>query len=190
MDVWGAGCVLFEIMSLFPLFPGADEVDQVNRIHKVVGTPSREILLKLRKHKSTKIDFKFREQKAVGIRHFIPHAPVECVHLIEQTLIYDYSERILSPRACDHKYFDKIRDRHQKAINRKATSAQSQNIVENRNEESSFHRKSIVTPSNEEATVGSKTVGSRQKSKNVVRVEGGMETRSLVKVRFGKTNSS
>jgi renal tumor antigen len=35
MDLWGAGCVFFEITSLYPLFPGTNELDQVNRIHKV-----------------------------------------------------------------------------------------------------------------------------------------------------------
>ncbi|RYG95511.1 hypothetical protein EON65_55875, partial [archaeon] len=35
MDMWGAGCVMFEITSLYPLFPGSNEIDQVNRIHKV-----------------------------------------------------------------------------------------------------------------------------------------------------------
>jgi len=106
MDIWGAGCVLFEITALFPLFPGADEVDQINRIHKVVGTPSREILAKLKKHKSSKIDFKFRAQNGVGIRHFIPHASLECVDLLTQTLKYDYAKRIGSFDACEHDYFD------------------------------------------------------------------------------------
>jgi renal tumor antigen len=27
MDIWGAGCVMFEILSLFPLFPGNNELD-------------------------------------------------------------------------------------------------------------------------------------------------------------------
>lgn len=26
MDIWGAGCIMFEIVSLFPLFPGDNEV--------------------------------------------------------------------------------------------------------------------------------------------------------------------
>ncbi|KAJ1389385.1 kinase-like domain-containing protein, partial [Ochromonadaceae sp. CCMP2298] len=34
MDMWGAGCVMFEITSLYPLFPGSNEVDQISRIHK------------------------------------------------------------------------------------------------------------------------------------------------------------
>jgi renal tumor antigen len=27
MDYWGAGCVFFEILALFPLFPGNNELD-------------------------------------------------------------------------------------------------------------------------------------------------------------------
>lgn len=27
MDIWGAGCIMFEILSLFPLFPGDNEVN-------------------------------------------------------------------------------------------------------------------------------------------------------------------
>lgn len=30
MDMWGVGCVFFEIVSLFPLFPGTNELDQVS----------------------------------------------------------------------------------------------------------------------------------------------------------------
>jgi len=27
MDIWGVGCVMYEILSLCPLFPGEDELD-------------------------------------------------------------------------------------------------------------------------------------------------------------------
>ena len=38
MDIWGIGCVMFETLALFPLFPGSNEADQIERIHKV-GMP-------------------------------------------------------------------------------------------------------------------------------------------------------
>ena len=44
MDIWGAGCVFFEILSLFPLFPGNNELDQINKIHNIMGTPPPELL--------------------------------------------------------------------------------------------------------------------------------------------------
>ncbi len=31
MDMWGVGCVMFEIIALYPLFPGQDELDQIDR---------------------------------------------------------------------------------------------------------------------------------------------------------------
>ncbi|EPY26532.1 renal tumor antigen [Angomonas deanei] len=41
MDIWSAGCVFFEMATLVPLFAGSNEVDQVNRIHSVLGSPRR-----------------------------------------------------------------------------------------------------------------------------------------------------
>lgn len=29
MDIWAAGCVMYEVATLRPLFPGANELDQV-----------------------------------------------------------------------------------------------------------------------------------------------------------------
>jgi len=44
-DMWGIGCVLFETLALFPLFPGSNEADQIERIHKVGGVRYRLIRL-------------------------------------------------------------------------------------------------------------------------------------------------
>eukprot|EP00920_Eleutheroschizon_duboscqi_P032264 GHVT01077833.1.p1 GENE.GHVT01077833.1~~GHVT01077833.1.p1 ORF type:complete len:248 (+),score=21.17 GHVT01077833.1:1108-1851(+) len=37
MDIWGIGCVVFETLALFPLFPGNNEIDQLDHIHTVLG---------------------------------------------------------------------------------------------------------------------------------------------------------
>jgi len=49
MDIWGVGCVIYEILSLSPLFPGKDEKDQIERIHKIMGTPPQGVLAKFKK---------------------------------------------------------------------------------------------------------------------------------------------
>ncbi len=33
--MWSVGCVLAELLTLKPLFPGKAEIDQINRIFKV-----------------------------------------------------------------------------------------------------------------------------------------------------------
>lgn len=39
IDIWGCGCVLFEMITKYPLFNGKGELDQIHRINKVLGTP-------------------------------------------------------------------------------------------------------------------------------------------------------
>ncbi|XP_072346927.1 MAPK/MAK/MRK overlapping kinase-like isoform X6 [Scyliorhinus torazame] len=48
MDIWSTGCVFYEITSLQPLFPGSNEVDQIAKIHEVIGTPNSETLRKFK----------------------------------------------------------------------------------------------------------------------------------------------
>ena len=110
MDLWGAGCVMFEITSLYPLFPGSNEVDQISRIHKVLGTPSQEILQKFKSKGASHISFDFPNQKGLGIPQLIPHAPADGVELMVKLLKYDASERISAREAMRHPYFRDIRE--------------------------------------------------------------------------------
>ncbi|XP_055449163.1 MAPK/MAK/MRK overlapping kinase isoform X7 [Psammomys obesus] len=48
MDLWSAGCVFYEIASLQPLFPGVNELDQISKIHDVIGTPCQKTLTKFK----------------------------------------------------------------------------------------------------------------------------------------------
>ena len=47
MDIWGAGCVLYEIITRVPLFPGSNELDQLHKIHDILGAPSPKLVKKL-----------------------------------------------------------------------------------------------------------------------------------------------
>ena len=39
IDIWAIGCIMAELYTLKPIFPGNDEFDQLNKILSVVGTP-------------------------------------------------------------------------------------------------------------------------------------------------------
>ncbi|CAK71892.1 unnamed protein product (macronuclear) [Paramecium tetraurelia] len=115
MDIWGAGCVLFEITALFPLFPGSNELDQVHRIHNILGTPNPKVLDRFRKHASH-MEINFPSKVGTGLENLIPHAPKDVVDLIKQMLIYDPDERINAKQALRHPYFKELRDLEQQKL--------------------------------------------------------------------------
>lgn len=110
MDLWGAGCVFFEITSLYPLFPGTNELDQINRIHKVLGTPDVALLTKFKQNGAAHVNFDFPPQNGIGITQLIKHSSSQCLNLMMTMLIYDASDRISAREALRHSYFIEIRD--------------------------------------------------------------------------------
>lgn len=44
IDMWSLGCILAELYSGHPIFPGTSETDQLNRIIEVVGMPPHYII--------------------------------------------------------------------------------------------------------------------------------------------------
>lgn len=40
IDMWSAGCILVEMMTLEPIFPGDSSIEQLIEIVKILGTPS------------------------------------------------------------------------------------------------------------------------------------------------------
>ena len=44
IDMWSLGCILSELFTGMPLFPGEDETDQLSCIIEVIGMPSQKVL--------------------------------------------------------------------------------------------------------------------------------------------------
>ena len=39
VDIWSLGCIFLELFLKKPLFPGSDELNQIDRIYGLMGTP-------------------------------------------------------------------------------------------------------------------------------------------------------
>ena len=88
-----------QVLSLYPLFPGANELDQVHKIHNVLGSPCAETLAKLKQHSNSHIDFNFAPQLPQPLKKLLPNCSPECVDLISKLLAYDPDERISARQA-------------------------------------------------------------------------------------------
>ena len=109
MDIWGVGCVFFEVMSLYPLFPGNNELDQIHKIHNIMGTPPTELLNRLKKH-GTHMDFDFPVKQGTGITKLLPHASPDALDLMTKLLTYNPDDRPSAKHALRHPYFREIRE--------------------------------------------------------------------------------
>lgn len=110
MDIWGVACVWFEMLSLYPLFPGEkDEIDQINKIFSIRGSPSESLLEDWKKNASH-IDFNFPKHEGKSIKQLLPHITEECCDLIEKLLVYNPDERLTASAAKNHPYFREFRD--------------------------------------------------------------------------------
>ncbi|PRP76403.1 hypothetical protein PROFUN_15257 [Planoprotostelium fungivorum] len=119
MDMWGVGCVMFEVLSLYPLFPGTNELDQIQRIHNIIGTPPTEVLNKMRR-RSTHMNFNFPPKVGTGIDKLLPNASADCLDLLKKLLAYNPDERLSSRTALKHPYFKDLREAEKRARNSNA----------------------------------------------------------------------
>lgn len=106
MDTWGVGCVFFEVLALFPLFPGKNELDQIQKIHNILGTPA-ESLQKEFQSKATHMEINFPHKQGTGFGKMIAHASVLAKDLIGKMLRYNEHERYSAQQALNHPYFAK-----------------------------------------------------------------------------------
>jgi len=128
MDLFAVGAVCFEIVALFPLFPGKDEMDQIQKIHNVLGTPPPELLARKFKRNASHMDFDFPEKKGTGLERLVPHAEVEVIEIIKKLTRYDPDDRILARQALKDSYFRELRDAEKEAPIATAAPALQQGI--------------------------------------------------------------
>nr|XP_017832827.1 MAPK/MAK/MRK overlapping kinase isoform X4 [Callithrix jacchus]XP_035117444.1 MAPK/MAK/MRK overlapping kinase isoform X4 [Callithrix jacchus] len=114
MDLWSAGCVFYEIASLQPLFPGANELDQISKIHDVIGTPAQKTLSKFKQSRAMNFDFPFK--KGSGIPLLTTNLSPQCLSLLHAMVAYDPDERITAHQALQHPYFQEQRKTEMRAL--------------------------------------------------------------------------
>uniref|UniRef100_A0A8C3W9Z9 MOK protein kinase n=1 Tax=Catagonus wagneri TaxID=51154 RepID=A0A8C3W9Z9_9CETA len=107
MDLWSAGCVLYEIASLQPLFPGANELDQISKIHDIIGTPAEKTLSKFQQSRAMSFDFPFK--KGSGIPALTAGLSPQCLSLLHAMVAYDPDERVTAHQALQHPCFQEQR---------------------------------------------------------------------------------
>ena len=62
------------MVAKYPLFNGVDELDQIHKINKIIGTPKQELLEYFKTHASHmgQDEFNFPSRKGIGFERLLP----------------------------------------------------------------------------------------------------------------------
>lgn len=117
IDIWAVGCIMAELYTFRPLFPGNSEIDEVFKICSVIGTPDKRDWpegFKL----AAAMNFKFPQFSPTSLATLIPNASPEAIALMTDMLRWNPAKRPSAQQALRYPYFQQAPNlRRDQAIN-------------------------------------------------------------------------
>lgn len=111
VDLWSVGCIVAEMYTHRPLFPGSDHVNQLNRILDVAGFPSPKLLSQVNEDARTYLERNPNRQKRVDFKEYFSEIKSDAaIDLIDQMLQLDPNDRFNCERFLEHPYLSKFHD--------------------------------------------------------------------------------
>uniref|UniRef100_A0A8C7F5C5 cyclin-dependent kinase n=1 Tax=Oncorhynchus kisutch TaxID=8019 RepID=A0A8C7F5C5_ONCKI len=107
IDMWGVGCIFYEMAAGRPLFPGSTVEDELHLIFRLLGTPSEDSWPGI----SGVDEFKSYNFPKYKPQPFINHAPrldTEGIELVLSFLKYESKRRISADEAMKQAYFKSL----------------------------------------------------------------------------------
>ncbi|XP_029109495.1 serine/threonine-protein kinase MAK isoform X1 [Scleropages formosus] len=104
IDVWAVGCIMAELYTLRPLFPGTSEVDEIFKICQVLGTVKKTDWPEGYQLASA-MNFRFPQCVPTDLRTLIPNASSEAVALMKDMLQWDPKKRPTAVQVLRYPYF-------------------------------------------------------------------------------------
>ncbi|XP_072879981.1 serine/threonine-protein kinase MAK [Hemitrygon akajei] len=104
IDIWATGCIMAELYTLRPLFPGTSEVDEIFKICQVLGTPKKNDWPE-GYQLSAAMNFRFPQCVPIHLKTLIPNASDEAIQLIKEALYWDPKKRPNASQALRYPYF-------------------------------------------------------------------------------------
>nr|CAD2163010.1 unnamed protein product [Meloidogyne enterolobii] len=107
IDMWAVGCIIYEMLTNLPLFPGSSPTEQLKLIFQKLGTPNSETHPELRELPGFKKCRNFRQHSPKCLI-CLPRLDTITVDLLLKLLKYDGNKRIGAVKAMRHPFLSRL----------------------------------------------------------------------------------
>ncbi|KAK0538834.1 mitogen activated protein kinase [Tilletia horrida] len=110
IDIWAVGCILAEMLTGRPLFPGRDYHHQLSLILDLLGTPTLDEFYNINSRRSREYIRALPFRKRKDFTAVFPKASPEAVDFLKRTLTFDPKRRLTVEEALAHPYLASYHD--------------------------------------------------------------------------------
>ncbi|KAF3855035.1 hypothetical protein F7725_023090 [Dissostichus mawsoni] len=104
IDMWGVGCIFYEMAAGRPLFPGSTVEDELHLIFRLLGTPTEDSWPGISSMDEFK-SYKFPKYKIQPLINHAPRLDTDGIDLLMSFLKYESKKRISADEAMKQPYF-------------------------------------------------------------------------------------
>ncbi|KAI9530630.1 Cyclin-dependent kinase 17 [Dissostichus eleginoides] len=104
IDMWGVGCIFYEMITGRPLFPGSTVEDELHLIFRILGTPTEETWTGITTSEEFKT-YKFPRYNAEPLVNHAPRIDNDGHDLLSLLLQFEAKKRVSAEDALKHSYF-------------------------------------------------------------------------------------
>lgn len=102
--MWAVGCIMAELYTLQPLFPGRSEIDQIFRVTSVLGTPNKADWPEAYQLAGA-MNFRFPQFTAIPLETVVTNLTPDGLQLLRDMLQWNPEKRPSAVQALKHPYF-------------------------------------------------------------------------------------
>ncbi|RXN12857.1 mitogen-activated kinase 3 [Labeo rohita] len=110
IDIWSVGCILAEMLSNRPIFPGKHYLDQLNHILGILGSPSQDDLNCIINMKARNYLQSLPQKPKVPWNKMFTKADNKALDLLDRMLTFNPIKRITVEEALAHPYLEQYYD--------------------------------------------------------------------------------
>uniref|UniRef100_A0A8B9BH61 cyclin-dependent kinase n=1 Tax=Anser brachyrhynchus TaxID=132585 RepID=A0A8B9BH61_9AVES len=110
IDMWGVGCIHYEMVTGRPMFPGSTVKEELHLIFRLLGTPTEDTWPGITSNEEFKA-YNFTQYRAQPLINHAPRLESEGIDLLMNLLLYEAKSRISAEAALRHPYFKSLGER-------------------------------------------------------------------------------